>query len=269
MITKFLKIIFRNFPILKGKIWKIWYTYLGNTVKTSDLKFMNYGYFREDFNPSLSEDDEKERYPIQLYHYLCSKVGFSNSNVLEVGSGRGGGADYISRTFSVTKICGLDISSSAIDLCKKFYTSNKLSFLQGSADMLPFEDNIYDLVINVESSHCYPNFNNFLKEVYRVLKPSSYFLITDFRPSSEVEGFHKSISNYYKIIYQEEITSNIITALDLMSVKRSKQIKSFMPSFLSSVSSSFAGIKGSELYESFENRELRYFMYVLQVEKGE
>ena len=42
-----------------------------------------------------------------------------------------------------------------------------------------------------------------------------------------------------------------------------------MPTFLSSVSSSFAGIKGSELYESFENRELRYFMYVLQVEKDE
>ena len=58
--------IFRNFPILKGKIWKVWYTYLGSKV-VPGLRFMNYGYYKDSFCPDLSVNDEKERYPI---HYL-------------------------------------------------------------------------------------------------------------------------------------------------------------------------------------------------------
>ena len=34
-------------------------------------------------------------------------------------------------------------------------------------------------------------FDDFLKEVVRVLKPSSYFLITDFRPASELDILSK------------------------------------------------------------------------------
>ena len=264
MITRFLKIIFRNFPILKGKIWKLWYTYLGSQVITPDVRFMNYGYFEDSFHPKLSVYDENERYPIHLYHYLCSKIDLNSLNILEVGSGRGGGADYISRNFNPKKVSAIDISSSAIDLCKQFYTGDNLNFLCGSADNIPFGDNTFDVVLNVESSHCYPNFDDFLKEVVRVLKPSSYFLITDFRPASELDSFMISIENYFHIISEEEVTENILAALDLMSVKRSQQIKSLLPSFLNSISASFAGIKGSELYKSFQNKDLRYFMYVLK-----
>ena len=73
-----------------------------------------------------------------------------------------------------------------------------------------------------------------------------------------------SIENYFHIISEEEVTEDILAALDLMSVKRSQQIKSLLPSFLNSISASFAGIKGSELYKSFQNKDLRYFMYVLK-----
>ncbi len=228
------------------------------------LRFMNYGYYKDSFCPDLSVNDEKERYPIHLYHYLCSKVDMKNLNILEVGSGRGGGADYILRTFKPRKVSAIDISITAVNLCKELYTDNNLDFLYGSAEDIPFSNNTFDLILNVESSHCYPNFDNFLREVARVLKPSSYLLITDFRPSSELDSFRTSITSFFDVISEEEITDNILSALDLMSSKRSKQIKTFLPSFLNSISASFAGIKGSELYNSFQNKDLRYFMYVLK-----
>ena len=204
MITKLLKIIFRNFPKIKGIIWKKWYTYLGSKVITTELKFMSYGYFSKNFHPKLSNHDEKERYPIHLYHYLCSKINLYNLTILEVGSGRGGGADYTSRTFQPKEMYAVDISKSAIKLCNKFYTNNpKLNFIYGNAEKLPFKNNTFDVVLNIESSHCYPNFNNFLKEVVRVLKNSGYFLITDFRPNKELKTFRSSIKNNFEIIHEE------------------------------------------------------------------
>ena len=256
MLTKILKIIFRYFPNIKGILWKSWYTYLGSKVITPEIRFMNYGYYSDNFNPQLSNSDEEERYPIQLYHYLCAKVNIKNLDLLEVGSGRGGGSDYILRTFKPNSVSAVDISKSAISLCKEFYNSNNIDFICASADNLPFEDNTFDLVLNVESSHCYSKFDSFLKEVSRVLKPSSNFLFTDFRTSTQLESFNNSILCYFDIVYEEEITENIIHALDLMSEKRSQQVKSFLPNFLSHISSSFAGVKGSELYQSFKEKEL-------------
>lgn len=264
MLTKLLKIIFRYFPNIKGLIWKKWYTYLGSKVISPELRFMNYGYYNEDFHPKLSSIDEEERYPIHLYHYLCLKVKLRDLDLLEVGSGRGGGADYTLRTFKPKSVSAIDISKSAITLSKEFYSQHNLHFLFGSADNLPFKDNTFDVVLNVESSHCYSSFDNFLKEVARVLKPSSNFLFTDFRNSTELESMNESILVYFDIVIKEEITNNIICALDLMSKKRSQQIKSFLPNYLSYISASFAGVKGSELYESFKNNDLRYFLYVLK-----
>ena len=225
---------------------------------------MNYGYLRNDFTPQLSQEDEKERFPIHLYHYLCSKSSLKNLRVLEVGCGRGGGADYITRTFSPNEYHALDISPTAVQLCNNFYKKDNLSFHVGSADDLPFDNQFFDIIINVESSHCYPNFNKFLLEVKRVLKPEGQFLITDFRSKSEFFDFDKSINENFKIISYEDITNNILLALDEMSEKRKKQIKFFLPKFFSNISSSFAGIKGSKLYESFIKRELVYHMYVLK-----
>ncbi len=225
---------------------------------------MNYGYFRYDFKPQLSQEDEKERFPIHLYHYLCSKSSVKNVRVLEVGCGRGGGADYIVRTFSPKEYYALDISPTAIQLCNNFYNIDNLSFHEGSADKLPFDSQFFDIVINVESSHCYPNFHKFLSEVKRVLKPEGQLLITDFRSRSEFSDFDKLIHENFEIISYEDITNNILLALDKMSEKRKKQIKYFLPNFLSDISSSFAGIKGSELYESFVKKELVYHMYTLK-----
>ena len=189
----------------------------------SELKFMNYGYFRNGFKPHLSQEDEKERFPIHLYHYLYGKSSLKNVRVLEVGCGRGGGADYISRTFSTKQYHALDISPTAIQLCNNFYKRNNLSFMLEVRMNCLLTINFFDVVINVESSHCYPNFNKFLLEVKRVLKSEGQLLITDFRSSSEFSDFFdKLINENFKIISYEDITENILLAL-MRDVRKKKE----------------------------------------------
>ena len=47
--------------------------------------------------------------------------------------------------------------------------------------------NPLDVVLNVESSHCYGSMPRFLAEVRRVLEPRGYFLHADFRARSALE----------------------------------------------------------------------------------
>ncbi|MEE4247851.1 MAG: methyltransferase domain-containing protein [Kangiellaceae bacterium] len=57
----------------------------------------------------------------------------------------------------------------------------------GDAENLSnIRDGIIDILINVESSHCYGNMPAFLREVERVLKPGGYFSFADFRGTDQV-----------------------------------------------------------------------------------
>jgi len=61
---------------------------LASKADDPNLRFMNYGYFSEKQALTLNDEDEKDRYSIQLYHYVASKIDLTGLKVLEVGSGR-------------------------------------------------------------------------------------------------------------------------------------------------------------------------------------
>ena len=60
---------------------------------------MNYGYDYNDENkePKLEVRDEKYRYCIQLYQHRLDELNVKVKTILEIGSGRGGGASYTAR----------------------------------------------------------------------------------------------------------------------------------------------------------------------------
>ena len=109
--------------------------------------------------------------------------------ILEVGSGRGGGLNYIQTYLHPESTIGIDYSQSQVDFCRQIYKSPKISFHQGDSEHLDqvqgLAESSFDEVLNVESSHCYGNFEQFCDQVYKALKPEGYFVITDFRT---VEG---------------------------------------------------------------------------------
>ena len=92
--------------------WKPIYNHLAKRFPNNDWVFMNYGFEPLDLSerPKLDESDEPDRYPLQLYHFLATQTDIDGKTMLEVGSGRGGGASYIARYLKPKEIIGMDIA---------------------------------------------------------------------------------------------------------------------------------------------------------------
>ena len=153
--------------------WRLCYGLLASRVPSPDWAFMNYGFAPLEPGPALplAASDEPDRHCIQLYQHVVGAVAVQDLDVLEVGSGRGGGAFYVSRYLRPRSVTGLDLSPEAVDLCNRHRKAPGLVFTRGDAQAMPFPDDSFDAVVNVESSHCYPSMDAFLAEVDRVLRP--------------------------------------------------------------------------------------------------
>lgn len=132
----------------------------------------------------------------QLYCFALDSIGIgdlSDKRVLDVGCGFGEGLNFASRVFGFRSAAGVDLSQNAIDRANARLSRQGMAFVCGDAEQLPFGDGEMDIVINVESSHTYPDLSRFLKEVSRVLRPGGYFshldLFTDerYRQFSELK----------------------------------------------------------------------------------
>ena len=164
MIARIFAFLISLSPKIKKYLWKTWYQILARSKKDSNWKFMNYG-FVDSNELKLEKEDEPDRESIQLYNYVATRVDVKNKIILEVGSGRGGGANYVARYLQPIEIVGIDLSPNAVELSQKFYNLKNLNFAVGDSENIPFSDNYFDVVLNVESSHCYASMEKFLKEV--------------------------------------------------------------------------------------------------------
>ena len=251
--------------IIRSLMFRIWYWYINKVDKEADILFMNYGYEDPNMEVSLDEQDEADRYSIQLYHRLASTVDLKSKEIVEIGCGRGGGLAYITKTFSPSGALGIDLDSRAANFGNKHYHLEGLKFMQGDAQNLPLDDNSYDVVINVESSHRYPDFKSFLSEVSRILKPDGYFLFTDFRYHYEMDDFKEAIGSLGLHLLEEiNINQNVADALKLDSVRREDLVQKLAPKILHKTALNFAGALGSETYNQILSGEYVYFMYIFQ-----
>jgi len=265
MLQKLIAFFIHINPKTKRQFWKWWYNTFAKRTQSSDFKFMNYGYHAEGFNPPLEESDEKERYPIHLYHHVAAQIDLTGKSVLEVGSGRGGGASYVTRYLNPGSYVGIDISESAVELCNEIHRLDSLSFQEGDSENIPFDDSEFDVILNVESSHCYGYMDKFMAEVKRVLKPGGHFLWCDLRPINILEKLNTQFAESgMASIKINNITDNIIIALEKMSDERRAGIKENVPKFIRKVFESYAGVKGSKVHDSFKNGSLIYLSAIMQ-----
>ena len=256
-----------NFPF-RRLIWKLWYNHMASQYESINIKLMNYGYVDRDVNAEqlkLDSVDEAERYCVQLYHHVASAIPLTGLKVLEVGCGRGGGASYVKRYLHPELLIGVDFSKSNINYCRQKYQQPDLHFELGDAEALQFDDNSFDVVINVESSHCYQHTDKFFAEVYRVLKPNGYFLFTDFRPQESVENTQKQLvlTGFY-VVREEKITDNVYASMELEHQRKVEIIEQQVPTIFRWLAGYFAAAKGTPMYEGLRTGELEYLCYALR-----
>jgi SAM-dependent methyltransferase len=246
------------------------YQVLARSYQGADWTFMNYGYapLPQGEQPEklpLDEDDEPNRYSIQLYHHVARAAPLKGKDVLEVGSGRGGGANYVHSYLEAATMIGLDFSSQAVDFCQRTHCAEGLSFVAGDAERLPFADERFDAVINVESAHCYASPEDFMAEVKRVLRPGGHFLCADFRVKEQVGELYRQLEHSgLTLVEDEDITANVVMARDLDHDERTTFIRQRAPQWLVKTLGEFGGVKGSRIYSQFRTREVVYKRFALR-----
>ena len=249
-------------PVRKA-IWKFWYPFLTRRLHGEEVIFLNYAFETDPpMAIPLAPEDEPDRACIQLYHHVGMQVNFHGKEVLEVSCGHGGGASYLTRTQRPAKYTGLDLNASGIEFCKKRHPVGNLDFVQGDAENLPFPDNSFDVVINVEASHCYPDFPRFLAEVARVLRPGGYFLYADFRFSDGIAKWETALHMApLKLKQARDISPEVLRGMECNSARSVELLDRKLPKFLHGLGRDFAGVKGSRVYNALLLGELSYRSY--------
>lgn len=248
--------------------WRLVYEALALRVRRPQWAFMNYGYAPAAPGGNaeavvarleLDEVDEPDRLSIQLYRRAIGQAEVQGGDVLEVGSGRGGGASYVARYLQPRSMTGLDYSRAAVALCSQSRAVPGLSFVHGDALAMPFADDSFDVVINIESSHCYASMETFLAEVHRVLRPGGIFCWVDFRGQAGAKVVRRQLAQSpLAVVAQDDITEGVLGALRLDDARKVAFIEASFPRVLHGPLNRFAATSRSSTFERFENGQLRY-----------
>jgi ubiquinone/menaquinone biosynthesis C-methylase UbiE len=252
-----------SYRVYKAFINKIWYPFLTRRLEAQDVTFLNYGY--EDDPPldlPLDESDQSNRYSINLYNQVATQVDLTGKKVLEASCGHGGGASYVVRTLKPAEYTGLDYNPDGVAYCVAHHNLPGLSFVHGNAEVLPFPDESFDAVVNVEASHAYPDLSKFLSEVARVLRPGGDLLYADFRGRPEFPVWEGALDEMpLRQVSKRVINDSVVRSLDASAQDKLDLISHRLPKFLRPFSRHFAGVPGTGIYNLIESRAAEYRIY--------
>lgn len=255
-----------SIPSVRKAIWRLWYPFLTQRLRDEDVLFLNYAFETEPpVGLQLESADAPNRACIQLYHHVATQVDLRGKEVLEVSCGHGGGASWLTRTLQPASYTGLDLNPAGIAFCQKRHQVAGLRFVQGDAQSLPFAAESLDAVINVEASHCYPDFPGFLADVARVLRPGGHLLYADFRFSDQWAEWEQAIDRApLEIVQTLDISAEVLRGMELNAARSESLVRRCLPKMLHSAGRDFAGVPGARVYEALKSGELSYRSWCLR-----
>ena len=102
--------------------------------------------------------------------------------VVDLGSGLGGPARYIAKTFGC-QVTGIDLTGSFVDAANRLSEllgmTDSTDFQSGSALETPFDDNCFDRAVTIQMQMGIADKERFYQEVFRILKPGGIFIFQD------------------------------------------------------------------------------------------
>lgn len=256
------------FPRTRKWLWRGLYGTLSRTWRDEDWRFMNYGFLPPGEGFALAEADEADRPFIGLYAQAVTGLPVEGARVLEIGSGRGGGARYIARYHAPASVTGLDYSPATVRLARRLNAdTGHLAFQTGDAENLPFADGSFDIAINIESSHCYGDMPAFGREVARVLAPGGWFTFADMRGKAVLDQMRRQLTVPGLLLRSEtDLSQGVVAALDAAEPRKRARLAKvrFMRDFVTE----FAGAKSSVLYRKLADGGVVYIAQRYQKAAG-
>lgn len=118
-----------------------------------------------------------------IMKWALNKVNISKYAImLDIGCGGGKTIHTLSKMNPNGKIYGIDYSNQAVEnsikMNKKDVDSGKVLIKQASVSAMPFSNDFFDIITAFQTHYFWPNLENDVKEVFRVLKSNGNFIIT-------------------------------------------------------------------------------------------
>ena len=178
-----------------------------NSILKDDknFEFMNHGYYPVDEN--LVHSTILLQNSAMLYFYILNKVDLSTvNNLLEVGCGRGGGLSLIKNKYNIKNVYGCDLSKDNIEYCNKNHTD--MIFEVQDACNLSYSQK-FDVILNIESSHCYSDIKKFFQKTSQYLKNSGIFLYADVFENWKLDIVKNELKKNFFVLDETDITNNV------------------------------------------------------------
>ena len=225
-----------------------------------EFTVLNYG-FSATGEDSVVEDSNPEKYCLRLYEHTARGADLAGRDVLEVSCGRGGGAAWLHQTFQPRRYVGLDLSEENIRMGNE--RAEGPEFTLGNAQELPFPDESFDIVINIEASHLYDDRKQFFSEVMRVLRPGGSFCYTDGCWAND-DCSQDLLDAGFLLRERREITDNVIAALEQDSARREALFDGMTADDAQRREyKDWGGVVGYRAHQRFVDRETLYFSHHL------
>ena len=147
------------------------------------------GLLKSFFNQCARPEGSLERAMLCFMNYTHAPLtnwGLKLVNVqdgwtmLDVGCGGGFTIRRLLKRSKDAQVYGIDISEESVTKARQVNAEvldKQVYVTQGSAEQLPYNDEMFDLVTAVETVYFWPNLPDCLQEVRRVLKPGGKFAI--------------------------------------------------------------------------------------------
>lgn len=250
-------------PRQRGDLMHEWYEHLAQEHREPGWMFMNFGYAEPGAAGKRAADPLGTS--AAMYRRLAEPLEPRGRRLLEVGCGRGGGAFMVMRWFRPVSLHAIDRSEHSIALCRRLYPLPGLVFETASAEALPYADESFEGVLNVESSHCYADFDRFVAEVHRVLVPGGRFAIADVRSADKFASWRQSLLHTgLQLLEERDITANVVRSLELTSASKMEFAEKHLPAGERARFREFSGVEGSRSCEALRRREHGYWQFLLQ-----
>ena len=105
----------------------------------------------------------------------------AGDTVLDIGCGGGNTLARMAERVTEGHLVGIDYAETSVEASRAFNAplieAGRMEILHGSVEKLPFLDGHFDAVVTVESFYFWPNPEECLKEVARVIKKGGTFLL--------------------------------------------------------------------------------------------
>ncbi len=186
--------------------------------------FLNLGYLPNEHPRSAVRGPRQpafNRNSTMLLFEVLGAADLDGKVVFDLGTGRGGNVAMISRYYSPRFIVGLDLSPANVEFCCRHHASSNLGFAVADVEHLPIGDNQVEVVLNLESSHYYPNLPRFFDEVHRVLASGGEFLYADILPAETFRMAREQFQRLgFELLRDQDISANVLLSCEAIGKLR-------------------------------------------------